>query len=82
MAYRVLAPQALEDQLIEDLGHEPQFLVDDHRLPIRDGHPGGLLATMLEGVESVVSEPGDVLVRRIDPNDAASVPSLSHLRSS
>ena len=71
MADRDLAGERLELLLVEDLGDEPH--VAQHRQPpaLRDGDPGRLLATMLQGEEREVREPRHVALDRPDTEDAA-----------
>ena len=58
-------------RLVEDLADQAHLLVDEHAAPVGDGHAGRLLATVLEGVEPVEDEVGDLLPRSPHPEDPA-----------
>jgi hypothetical protein len=60
--------------LVEDLRDQPEVLEDQDGAAVADRHAGGLLAAVLQGVEAVVGEVGDVLARRPDAEDAALLP--------
>jgi hypothetical protein len=55
----------------EDVAHQSVVLDDRDLLVLEGGHAGRLLATVLERVERVVAEVGDVATRRHDPDHAA-----------
>ncbi len=76
MADREVTPQAGQDRLVEHLGDQTEVLVDDDRSAVRDRDAGGFLTPVLEGIEGVIGEPGYVLTRCIDTDDAAGVPSF------
>ena len=71
------ASKALQHGLVEDLGHEAELFVDDDRLTVGDSDACRFLTSMLEGIEGVVSKPGNILTGGIYPYDAASVLRLS-----
>src|SRR6185312_3992752 len=71
---RDVAAQAVERRLVEDLGDQAEVLVDDERRTVADGDPGRLLAAVLQGVEAVVGELGDVLAGSPDAEHAALLP--------
>ena len=71
MADRHVSAHRLEGLLVEDLAHQSEILVDEHLLAVRDGDAGGLLAAVLQRVQAVVGELGDVLAGSPDTEDAA-----------
>src|SRR5699024_7399846 len=68
-----VATQGGQAPLVEDLGDQTHVLVDEDLLSVGGGDAGGLLATVLEGIEAVVGQLGDVLARGPDAEDAAGV---------
>ena len=73
MADGVLAAQALEHLLVEDLAHEAEILDDRDLAVVAHGDAGALLAAMLQGVEAEEREARDVAPRRMDAEDATAV---------
>jgi hypothetical protein len=69
-----VALQRLQGLLVEDLADEAEVLEHDHPASVGHGHPGRLLAAVLQGVEPVVGEVGDILARSPDAEDAALLP--------
>ncbi|NKZ68474.1 hypothetical protein GTG23_30825 [Rhodococcus hoagii] len=57
--------------LVEHLADQTEVLEHQHLRAVGDGDTGGLLAAVLEGVEPVVRQLGNVLARRPDTEDAA-----------
>ena len=57
--------------LVEHLGDQAEVLEDDDLRPVGDGDAGGLLAAVLQRVQAVVAELGDLLAGRPDAEDAA-----------
>ncbi len=62
---------ARQRRLVEDLRDQAQLLVDHDRAAVADRHPGRLLPAVLQRVEAVVGQLGDVLAGRPDAEDAA-----------
>ena len=73
MADGVLAAEALEHLLVEDLADEAQVLDDRDLAVVGHGDAGALLAAVLQGVEAEERQPRDVAPRRVDAEDAAAV---------
>jgi len=71
VADREVAFQRLEDRLVEDLCDQAELLVDDDRAAVGHRHPAGLLAAVLQGVQAVVGQLGDVLAGGPDAEDTA-----------
>jgi len=71
VADRHVTVHRLEGLLVEDLTDQAEILVDQDLLTVRHGDPGGLLATVLECVQAVVGELGDVLAGGPHAEDAA-----------
>jgi hypothetical protein len=69
----MLAAQALEHLLVEDLADEAQILDDRDLAVVGHGDAGALLATVLQGVEAEERQPCDVTPRRMDAEDATAV---------
>ena len=65
--------QRRQSRLVEDLGDQPELLVNNDRRAVRDGHPGSLLAAVLQGIEPEVRQLGDILAGRPDAEDTASI---------
>ena len=65
--------QCRQAALVEDLGDQPHVLVDEDLLAVARGDARGLLAAVLQGVEAVVGQLGDILARRPDTEDTAGV---------
>ena len=65
-----VALQRAQHLLVEDLADQAEVLVDDGAPPVGHGHARRLLPPVLEGVEAVVGEVGDVLARGPDAEDA------------
>jgi hypothetical protein len=65
--------QGGQGRLVEDLRDEPEILVDQDVVAVRDRDAGGFLAPMLLGEEPEVRQAGDVLTRGPDPEQAAFV---------
>ena len=61
VAHGQVPVQTLQRRLVEDLRHQAHVLVDHDVGAIADGHPGRLLAAVLEGVEPEVGQLGDSL---------------------
>ncbi len=53
-------------RLVEDLADQPEILEDQHLGAVGDRDTRGLLPAMLQGVQAVVGELGDVFTRRPD----------------
>ena len=79
---RQMAAQAAERDLVEDLGDEPEFLVDDDAAPVGDGDAGRFLPAVLQRVEAVVGELRDFLAPGEDAEHATGVPWGGVLRDS
>jgi hypothetical protein len=62
-----------EGGLVEHLGDQAELLVDHDGGAVGHRHPGGLLAAVLERVQTEVGQLGDVLARRPDAEHAAGV---------
>ena len=73
MADGVLAAEAGEHPLVEHLAHEPQVLDDRDLAVIADRDSCALLAAVLQGVETEEGQTCDVMPRRVDAEDAATV---------
>ena len=73
VADREVAAQRRERALVEHLGHQPHVLVDEQPLAVGGRDPGRLLPAVLQGVEPVVGQLGDVLTGGPDAEDAAGV---------
>ena len=73
VADRETTAEAGENRLVEDLCDEAELFVDDDRAAVGDRYPSRLLTPMLECIKGVVREPGYVLARRIDADDATGV---------
>jgi hypothetical protein len=70
----------LQDALVKDLCHEAEVLVDDHRVAVRYRNASRLLPAMLERIERVIDEAGDVNRQRgrgVDGDDAARIPGFA-----
>ena len=80
MPDRDVAAQAGQRRLVEDLGDQAEILVDDDAGAVADGDAGRLLAAVLQGVEAVVGELGDVLAGSPDAEHAALLPRWRLLR--
>ena len=63
--------QAGDLVVVEDLGDQAHVLHDHHGLAVAHRHPGRLLAPVLEGVEAVEDDGGDVAAGGVDAKDAA-----------
>jgi hypothetical protein len=61
-------------RLVEDLGHEAHLLVHDDVPSVTYGDSRRFLATVLQSVQSVVRQFGDILAGSPYAKDAASVP--------
>ena len=57
--------------LIEHLADQTEILEDHHLRAVGDGNSGGLLPAMLQRVQAVVGELGDILARGPHPEYAA-----------
>jgi hypothetical protein len=73
VAYGVLAAQALEHLLVEDLADETQIPDDRDLAVVGHGDAGALLAAVLQGVEAEERQARDVAPRRMDAEDATAV---------
>ena len=73
VADREVSAQGGQRALVEDLGHQPHVLVDEEALAVGRRDAGRLLPAVLEGVEAVVGELGDVLAGGPHPEDPAGV---------
>ena len=71
MADGQVPAQRREHLLVEDLADQAEVLEHHGAPPVGDGDAGGLLAAVLQRVEPVVGELGDVLAGRPDAEDAA-----------
>jgi hypothetical protein len=70
-----IATQRAQLLLVEDLVDEPEIAQGhDVAADVGSRDPGGLLATVLQGVQREVRKPRDVVSGCIDPEDAALVP--------
>ena len=67
------ASSAARPASVEDLGDETHVAHGGRALPVGDGDPGRLLATVLEGVEAEVRALGELPLElaRVEPEDAA-----------
>src|SRR4051794_2412096 len=75
VADRQVAAQRPQVVLLEHLRDEAErALGDDVAADVGGRDPRGLLPTMLQRVEGEVGEPGDVVLRGVDPEDTALVP--------
>jgi hypothetical protein len=74
VAYRDVAGEVTEVFLIEDLGDEAHSEVEVDAVSVGCGYTCALLPSVLERIESVESDPGDVFAGSIDPEDAAIFP--------
>ncbi len=64
--------QAVEGGLVEDRAHQAEVALDGHPAVVAGGDAGALLAAVLQRVQRVVGQPGDVPAgRRGDAEDAA-----------
>ena len=70
-AHRLPALQRVDGLAIEDLAHQPEALVQVELRSIGGGDAGGLLATMLQGVQPQVCEPANGLSGREDADHPA-----------
>ena len=68
-----VALERLQRRLVEDLRDQAHVLVDQDLPAVADRDAGRLLAAVLQGVEAVVGQLGDVLTGRPDPEHAAGV---------
>jgi hypothetical protein len=66
-----MALQRRQHLLVEDLAYQPEVFEDDHPAPVGHGDACGLLTAVLQGVEPVVGEVGDVLAGRPHPEHPA-----------
>ena len=66
-----VAGEVAEVVLLEDLRDEAHAAVHVDAEAVGGGDAGALLAAVLEGVEAVEGDAGDVFVRRVDAEDAA-----------
>ena len=73
MADRQLALKRPQLLLVEDLGDEADVAHGHDPAVLADGDARRLLAAVLKRVQGEVREPGDVVLRRIDTEDAALV---------
>ena len=73
MADRRVAREPREGAVVERVGHEAHVLHDGQRVPVAHGHARGLLATVLQCVETEIGQVSDVLARRIYAEDPASL---------
>ena len=69
----MLALQRAQLLLVEDLVDEPLVAHGHDVAVLGGGDAGRLLAAVLERVEREVGEPGDLLLRGVDAEDAALV---------
>src|SRR5258708_12161026 len=74
MPDRDVPVQGTQHTLVEHLGHQAHVLVDDDPRAVADGDAGRLLAAVLQCVETVVGELGDVLAGGPDPEYATCFP--------
>ena len=65
--------QRRQRPLVEDLGDQPHVLVDEDRAAVGGGDACRLLPAVLQGVEAVVGELGDLLAGSPDAEDPAGV---------
>ena len=56
MADRQVPFEGVQGDFVEDLGHEPHVFVDDDPLTVAEGDARGLLAAVLERVETEVGQ--------------------------
>ncbi len=66
--------QRVEHGLVEDLRDQAHVLVDHDPGAVADRDASRLLAAVLQRVQTVVGELGDILARRPDTEDAAGIP--------
>src|SRR4051794_29575178 len=71
VADREVAGETVEHLLVEDLRDEAELRVDEEVLTVADGDPGRFLAAVLEGVETEIREPGDILAGCVYAEDPA-----------
>src|ERR1700689_809904 len=67
-----VAGQCAQRGLGEDMAHESVVLHDRDLVVVEGGHPGRLLAPVLERVERVITQVRGATSRGDDPDDAAS----------
>ena len=70
---REVALERRERGLVEDLRDQAHVLVDEDLAAVADRDPGRLLSAVLQGVEAVVGQLGDVLPGRPHAEDATGV---------
>jgi hypothetical protein len=71
MAYSQMSLQVMQIVFIEDLRNQAQTFVDMGSFSVAGGYAGGLLASMLQGVNGKIGQPGNVHPRGTDSKDAA-----------
>ena len=71
VAHRQGAPQLVQLLGVEHLPHQAQILVEAQLQPLHGGDAAGLLAPVLEGVESVIGRAGAAAGRVVDAEHAA-----------
>jgi len=71
MADRKVPAKGLQGRFVEYLGNQAEILVDHDCGAVAHRDAGGLLAAVLQGVETVVGQLGNVFVRSPDPEHAA-----------
>jgi hypothetical protein len=74
VAYRDVAGEMTKVFLIEDLGDETHSEVEVDAVSVGCGYACALLPSVLERIESIEGDPGDVFAGSIDPEDAAILP--------
>src|SRR5262249_46469273 len=71
VADRHVAGEGAELLLVEDLGDQAELAQRGDVAALAGRDPRCLLATVLQGVETEVGEPGDVAARRVHAEDPA-----------
>ena len=73
MADRQVPFEGVQGDFVEDLGHEPHVFVDDDPLTVAEGDARGLLAAVLERVETEVGQFAYFVAGSPDPEHSAGV---------
>jgi hypothetical protein len=71
MTYAQMSLQMMQVVLIEYLGNKAQTFVDVGGLAVACCDSGGLLTSMLQGVNGEIGQPSDIQPGRTDAKDAA-----------
>ncbi len=68
-----MAGQAAQGDLVEDLGHQAELLVDHDALAVADRDARGFLAPVLQRVQPVIGELCDFLAAGEGPENTAGI---------